>query len=600
VLLICLLTAAGVLLVWGGAYAAAGPGVPRDTTVMGVSIGGLDRDEARARLESELADEAKAPLPVRVGDDTFQISPADAGLSLDAAATLEQADGRTWNPTGLWRSLTGGGEIAPVAAVDDAKLDAAVASLAKEADTTPRDAGVVFKDGEASVAEPRTGREIVRDAAKQAIVDGYLDARTASDGAGIEVEAKTTQPAISAEEAQRAFEEFAEPALSSPVAVKVADATVNVDADTLSTVLSMKPEGAKLVPALDGRALRKAIDDELEDVEQKPRDATLEIADGRPRVVPAKNGRTLKPADLGRAVLEVLPRSFNRVARVELATTPPKVTTEQVRKLGVKEVVGEFTTNYPYAAYRVTNIGRAAEKIDETLLLPGDVFSLNGIVGERTAENGFAAGTIIKNGRFATELGGGVSQVATTVFNAMFFAGLKDVEHKPHSFYISRYPEGREATVAWPVLDLKFENDSPYGVLVDTIHNEGSSLTVRLWSTKVYEIDSITSGRSNLRYGTTRYDPSPGCVAQSGVPGFDVTVTRVFSKGGEEVKRERFFTRYNPADTVHCRAEPRAASEDSDGSDRSNGEPSQESDETPRRDGEGAEDSPTRPRAARS
>ena len=100
------------------------------------------------------------------------------------------------------------------------------------------------------------------------------------------------------------------------------------------------------------------------------------------------------------------------------------------------------------------------------MLKPGETFSLNDTVGERTRENGFTEGFIISNGIFKEDLGGGVSQMATTTFNAMFFAGLKDVEHKPHSFYIDRYPVGREATVAWGSVDLRFRNDTPYGVLI--------------------------------------------------------------------------------------------------------------------------------------
>jgi vancomycin resistance protein YoaR len=559
VLLICLLPAAGVLLVWTGAYAAAGSGVPRDATVLGVSIGGMEREEAQRRLETELAERAGAPIEVRVDKDTYTVDPAAAGMSLDAAATVSSAAGRTWNPAGLWRALTGGGEIAPAVQVDEAQLAGAVSRLCEHADKAPRDADVVFSDAEASVVEPRTGRALDRDAAAAALRSAYLT----SEGP-VELDAEVLRPEVGAEEADRALAEFGEPALASPVALRVGGTSINVSPAVLAPTLAMEAQGAKLVPTVDGAKLRKALAGKLDDVESRPRDATVRISDGKPVVVPARNGRIVDPEELARSVLAVLPRSFNRLAQLQLTTEPARFTTAEANKLRVKEVVGEFTTEYPYAPYRVTNIGRAAELINGTLLKPGDTFSLNGIVGERTAENGFAAGTIIKNGRFATELGGGVSQVATTTFNAMFFAGLKDVEHKPHSFYISRYPEGREATVAWPVLDLKFQNDSPYGVLVQTVHDEGDSLTVRMWSTKVYDVEARKSGRSRLTYGTTRYDPSPTCVPQGGVPGFDITVTRIFNKGGKEVKREKFFTRYNPADDVICRAEPRDEPEPED------------------------------------
>ena len=140
--------------------------------------------------------------------------------------------------------------------------------------------------------------------------------------------------------------------------------------------------------------------------------------------------------------------------------------TADARTLRIREQVSAFTTYFPYADYRNTNIGRAAELVDGTILKPGETFSLNDTVGERTRANGFTEGFIIEDGVFKEDLGGGVSQMATTTFNAMFFAGLEDVEHKTHSFYIDRYPVGREATVAWGSVDLRFRNDTPYGVLI--------------------------------------------------------------------------------------------------------------------------------------
>ncbi len=121
-------------------------------------------------------------------------------------------------------------------------------------------------------------------------------------------------------------------------------------------------------------------------------------------------------------------------------------------------------------------------------------------MGERTAANGFVPGFIISNGIFKEDYGGGVSQMATTTFNAMFFAGLKDIEHKPHSFYISRYPVGREATVAWGAVDLRFENDTDHGVLIEskvtpaTPSSQGV-VRVAMYSTKIWDITTDASER---------------------------------------------------------------------------------------------------------
>ena len=193
------------------------------------------------------------------------------------------------------------------------------------------------------------------------------------------------------------------------------------------------------------------------------------------------------------------------------------------------------------------------------MLKPDDEFSLNGIVGERTAENGFTEGFIISDGVFKEDFGGGVSQVATTTFNAMFFAGLKDIEHKPHSFYIDRYPVGREATVAWPYVDLRFQNDTPYGVLVEAFikpstPSSSGSMTVRMWSTKYWDIKASQSDRYNETQPETRRLSGDECVPNEGYGGFDIDVFRSFFKPGSDelVRRETFNTTYTPSDTVIC------------------------------------------------
>ena len=176
-------------------------------------------------------------------------------------------------------------------------------------------------------------------------------------------------------------------------------------------------------------------------------------------MVPAKPGVTFEPGRGRRRPSSTRSPSRRASARRPSSATvaEPEFTTKDARALKIKEQVSTFTTYYPYADYRNINIGRAAELVNGTVLKPGETFSLNDMVGERTAENGFTEGFIISDGIFKEDLGGGVSQMATTTFNAMFFAGLEDVEHKPHSFYIDRYPVGREATVAWGAVDLRFQ-----------------------------------------------------------------------------------------------------------------------------------------------
>nr|WP_231135286.1 VanW family protein [Motilibacter deserti] len=500
-----------------------------------------------------MQDRVAAPIAVTVGPERYTVDPKEAGLTLDVAATVRSAGAqRSWSPAQLARHLTGGDEVDPVVRTDAAKLAAAVDGLADEVDEDPQDGAITFDGVEPVTTEALAGVTLDRDRAPAALQAAYLR------GGAPALPARTTQPRVGAAEVQRALTEFVEPAVAEPVTIVAAGERVRVAPGAFTPALSLTggPDG-RLTPEFDTAKLAKALRPRLQDAEEPARDATFEIEDGKPRLVAAKSGRQVDMKALAADLLDVLPEATaaQRVVTASLEEAEPSLTTAEARKLGVKEEVSEFTTYYPYAAYRVTNIGRAAELIDGTLLEPGEEFSLNKIVGERTLENGFAVGTIIRGGRFAEELGGGVSQVATTTFNAMFFAGLKDVQHKPHSFYINRYPEGREATVAWPTLDLKFVNDTSYGVFIQTIHDPGDSLTVRMWSTKHRDVTASKSERYNYRGFSTVYDASAGCVAQGGVSGFDVDVTRTITEKGK-TRKETFHTRYNPANQIYCRPKP--------------------------------------------
>src|SRR3712207_3066799 len=134
----------------------------------------------------------------------------------------------------------------------------------------------------------------------------------------------------------------------------------------------------------------------------------------------------------------------------------------------------------------------------------------------------------------------------STMFNAVFFSGLEDVYHKPHSYYISRYPAGREATVYEGQIDLQWRNDSDTGVYIDTAWTPGT-ITVTFYGTKRYEIESISGNRTNVRQPAVQEKPDDGtCKPQAGSTGFDITVTRVFRdlSTGAELERENFQTRY--------------------------------------------------------
>jgi vancomycin resistance protein YoaR len=570
------LAVGGVLIVFLGLYTmlvySVGDRVPRGTTVVDVQVGGLSQEAAEARLRERLLPRAEEPIALTADGKNYSLKPASAGLALDVAGTAEEAHlDRTFNPVGVVRALIGGGEVEPKLTVDRQRLDKALSSLAKKIDTKAAEGAITFQGGTPEATEPKSGLQLDTQAAATRLQEEFLRAE-----APIALPTAELTPTVGEAEVEQAMRDFAKPAMEGgSVKVQVGDESFDATTAEIGTALTMVAKDGKLTPRLDGKVLAKEVAAKLRVVEVTPRNAGITLASGSPQVKPGRVGHTVPPARLASAVLTALPKSgAARVAKVQTVTEEPELTTKAVEGMGIKEVSGEFTTYFPHAAYRNTNIGRAAELINGTLVKPDETFSLNDIVGERTESNGFSKGLVIKDGRLREELGGGVSQVATTTYNAAFFAGLEDVEHRPHGFYISRYPEGREATVYWGSLDLKWKNNTPYGVYVQAWRNLSSpsdqgSVTVRLWSTKYWSVRTETSERYNITRPKTIYDEEKeGCVEQEvGVEGFDVDVRRWVSRNGEVVSEERDHVRYKPEDKIVCGPKPGTPPKPAEGSD---------------------------------
>lgn len=557
-----------VLLVAGGyaaARAVAGDRVPRGASISGVDVGGLTRAAAVQKLRDAFEPRIARSIDVSVRHSTDgsteagakgadEVAADDLGLRVDYAASVDDAGaGASWAPARQWDYFTGGRDVDAVVDIDEQRLDATLDQLASGLGTPPRDGQVRFTaDGVESVA-PAAGEEIDRDAAKEALTEAFLQRK-----ASVVLEVEPAQPDIDASDLSEAEDNFANPAMSAPVTLVFGKSQVRLEPARFASALSMKAQNGALVPQVDTARLTALVKRATTD--GAPVDATVRVVGGKPQVVPAKPGVSFEPEQVAAVFTGLLTKpEGQRRASVTAKVVEADFTTEDARKLKIVERISRFQTFYPHADYRNVNLGRAAEIIDGTLLKPGETFSLNGLVGERTKANGFTEGYIISDGILRKDLGGGVSQMATTVFNAMFFAGLQDVEHKPHSFYIDRYPVGREATVAWPSVDLRFRNNTPYGVLVKAAVDPSSpggqgTVTVSMYSTKIWDIDSATSARYAYVPPRTRTLTTPDCEAFTGYSGFQVDVTRIFRKVGSSAvaKREKFHTVYTPADSVRC------------------------------------------------
>lgn len=551
----------GLVVLFGGAYVAAylvaGDKVPRGATVAGVDIGGKSPKEAAQTLEDGLADRQEKAIKVTVGEQKFEIKPEAAGLGVDYDKSVAAAGGeKSWSPGRLFGYFTGGDDLDPVITVDDDHLTKTLDGINEDAGKPAVDGDINLNGGgEIDVKDPVVGRQLDRDDARAKLEAAYLDEKPTAEFTLVD-----EQPEVDEDDVQEALDEFANPAVSGPVTLIFDKEPVKLTPKEFSEPLGMKPEKGELVADLDEELLAKIVEGKVSKA-NKPVDATVKLVDGKPKVIPARPGVGYDQKDISDAFLTtVVKEGSERRIKVKAQVAKAKFTTKKAQALKIKEKVSTFTTYFPHADYRNTNLGRAAELINGTLLKPGETFSLNDTVGERTKENGFTEGFIISDGIFKEDLGGGVSQIATTTFNAAFFAGLKDVEHKPHSFYIDRYPVGREATVAWGAVDLRFTNNTPYGILIEA-HVQRSTpvssgaATVSMWSTKYWDITTETSGRYNQTSPGTRTLTTADCYPNTGYGGFDVDVTRYFRKVGSDklVRKEVMHTTYIPSDTVICK-----------------------------------------------
>ncbi|MFI1395838.1 VanW family protein [Streptomyces sp. NPDC020681] len=556
-----------VVLGLGGLYVtglAAGDDISEGTRVRGVDIGGMSRTEAQQVLERKLGPAFAAPVSLKIGDRVEKADPGTLGLSLDAAATADRAANAGSDPVTVIGRLfaSDGRDLDPVIRMDEQKSRAEIDRLGAAAEQQVRDGAISFEKGEAKAAAAVTGVALIPDRALDVVRDAYL----ATPHAGpVVLPVKQTQPRIGPQETERAMREFARPAMSGPVTLTLAEKRIPIGTPVLSRHLSMKPDSQnRLVPALDSKGLLadSAVSRPVQEASQSPRDATFRL-DSADRVVVAQEARVGRPVTekaLREAVVPLLTRTgAGRIGEIATTAIQPQLTSASAQRLGITEKVSSFTVNFPAAPYRSTNIGRAVELINGSVVMPGQEWSFNRTVGQRTKENGFVDGLMINNGQYEKSPGGGVSAVATTMFNAMFFAGVKPVEYGAHSFYIERYPEGREATVAWGTLDLRWINDSGHALYIQAKSTD-TSVTITFLGTKKYDEIRATKGpRTNIKEPATRTGSGPKCEVQTPLEGFEVAVGRVFVQDGREVRREDYKTHYTPRDKVTCTPETPAA-----------------------------------------
>jgi len=482
-----------VILLSGVAYAidqaASGSRVGRNVSVGGRNVSSATKLEL-AEVLAEV-DRRYATTEVLVGDgdgdiDGFATDAGTIGLRVDPEATSDRvlAVGRTGSLPGRWwswlNSFRGERRSGLALSVDRGAVEEVVAEKGRRGDDPPTEAAIKLdRQGKFVGVAGKAGEGI--DAGE--LADDLLKA--AKQGTPIKVKARRggLSPRFTKADAD-VLAKRAEGLVAKPLALAAEATTATLSTGTMRSLLASVPGAAALELRVDEEAAATAAEKALAKAGNPAVEPTFKVeGDNVITLVPGSSGRGCCGPEAGKAVAAAILERPEGPVSLALVDKSPKLTNEQAAGLGVKEQVSSFATKHVCCQPRVTNIHRIAELVRGQVIPPGKSFSINSFVGPRTTEKGFVIDKVIEEGRFEEDVGGGVSQFATTLFNAAWFAGLEFGEYQSHSLIISRYPKGREATLGFPHPDLVIKNPSPHGVLIwPTFTN--NEIRVTLYSTK--------------------------------------------------------------------------------------------------------------------
>jgi hypothetical protein len=550
-------------------------------TVNGVSLGGMPEEEAILALIDMEQELASRPLEVRVNGSAFDLVPVTVGFDVDEQAIVEGAmqigrEGSTWSQFRWWLSSFGSSYSIPLlGSLDPKALNQAIDRWEVDSGMElPFDGAITLEDLEPVAQYPRPGMGIDRIGVAKEVLDTLL----AGAPPVVTLPVDTLEPALTKDDIDRALA-HARKLLSGPVVLERDDPDVRVTfsfevlAGAFFALVIGEPE-PRVELGFDTNAINRYLNAIREDLEAPPRDAQLVVDENdQVNIVPSRPGTLIDP-DLATRAIKEAAATFARTGEFPFEDgAEPEVTTADLEALGVKHLVSAFTTYHRCCRNRVKNIHLFADEIDGALVLPGETFSLNEYAGPRTAAEGYVLDGTIIGGVLQDQIGGGVSQFATTFYNAVFWGGYEDVIHKPHSLYFTRYPVGIEATISWPAPNLIFRNDTDAAILIKTEYTD-TSITVKFFSdnggravvgeqqdgktiiTVVSEgvgariVEAELSSRYNFRDPKTRYEPDdtlpPGeeHVEKAGSPGWSVDVTRTITYPDGRVEKHSWTVHY--------------------------------------------------------
>ncbi len=493
-------------------------------------------DTVRLRIAALATELASTPVVVRTDTGEVQITVADLGIALESDATYNAV-----------RELrTGGTEVAEGAEeswvawstdpqfterryrVDRSRAHAILANAA-DLGVTATPPSVVVVNGTLAADLGRPGQVVDADA----IVDQVL-AGIARSFARIEIAAELTgsEPPAYTPEIQEAVN-TAHQNYGRSLIVAYGDATHELTISTIAGWLRLDSNATPPEITFDDALVGPYLEEVFAADSAPLTTAAMAVFNGVPTVVASDRSVACCSDDVGSLISEAL---LGRVEDPLALPSRPAVSRQEqayLESLGIIERVATFTTKHACCQGRVENIQRFADLMRGAIVESDQSLSLNTHVGRRTEAKGFVEGGFIEKGVVVDDIGGGVSQFATTIFNSLIRAGMTIDEYQTHSLYLSRYPFGLDPTISFPAPDLRFTNPTPYGLLIWPTYTD-TSITVELYSTRNVQV-TIGEPEEEMREFCRRVSTSR---------------TRVFSDG--TVDTDTFHARYRPEEGRNC------------------------------------------------
>ena len=539
----------GLLLIAGIAYGwdvIANQGkVPRATSVGGVNISGMERTAAVDKLERELGDVETKPVSVTSGEKSSQLVPNESGLILNYQKAVDGIPDASYNPFSRLYSFVKSTKEIPVAVdVDAAALDSTLERVKKELSFEPKDGMLELNNGGLKVTKPVLGQTVDDADLQKSVKENWLDP------AGVEVAPVVVEPAINDDAIEAMRTGDVAKALDNPLTLNGENnVSGTLRKNEIAQFVSIEAKDGKLELKVDAPKARQLFEERMDGSQVPGQNAKISFSGSKMNVTPSVDGsiidweKTMK--DFDKRV-----KGDEREWDADYKPDPAEYTTEMAEKATFNDTVSEFSTG-GFSGASGENIRRVAEQVNGAVVSPGETFSLNGYTGPRGTAQGYVESGIIIDGHSGTAVGGGISQFATTLYNAAYFAGMEDVAHTPHSYYISRYPAGREATVYEGAIDLQFKNTTNTPVRIETDFG-GGKIAVRFKGVKTYNVESVNNGRWATTQ-PTRMSVGEDCSPSSGAPGFTTSDTRIIKDlSGREISRETTTTVYDPQPIVSC------------------------------------------------